>query len=419
MPVLCEHLRKFRFDTTATRYLLFWEGVLSSLIAFGYTVIALIESNANPDDVCLALKICTNPSCRLYPQSDFRITAAHSATLRSLRAGREDPWQWIQDLINQLKSHKPAVDLDGDLHSTIETLRGTNWRGKDCNDLDQNIYPGRRVPGYSKFIDYNCNGIDGKDPQTGLDYETELCANTNQLGVGVLGGSACSHFAIRDKWVDYVHLNNQTFADLGQGLQNEVDWPHMSWATGYVPSSADHGPVDSIYLRLRQRNLCNHRDYQNVAVFVLFANPCLRSCLPMQIFLRFVFWRGYSNGDSSNDLKETAKLVSRNQTTDHPMLLFYSPLGDDICNMDVQDPLSRMTTVPKFQANVLDALTTLDTILPKGSHVVFVGLVNGSILWDTLHDTLHPFGITYKQLYSWLLCTVLLQQRSSFKWCSA
>jgi acyloxyacyl hydrolase len=102
---------------------------------------------------------------------------------------------------------------------------------------------------------------------------------------------------------------------------------------------------------------------------------------------------------------EMAKLVSRNQTTDHPMLLFYSPIGDDICNMDVKDPLKHMTNVTDFKSNVLNALQTLEGTLPPGSHVVFVGLVDGTILWDTLHDTLHPFGITYRQLYTWLLCT--------------
>ena len=30
--------------------------------------------------------------------------------------------------------------------------------------------------------------------------------------------------------------------------------------------NVNHGPTDSIYLRLRDRNRCNHRDYQNIAV---------------------------------------------------------------------------------------------------------------------------------------------------------
>jgi acyloxyacyl hydrolase len=240
---------------------------VGSINQVDWLVIDLIEANANPDDICLALKICTNPSCRLYPQSKFKLTPAHLTNVKLSFDVREDPWQWIQALLDQWKNHKAVVDIDGDSFSTIETLRGSNWRGKDCNDLDKHIYPGRKIPGYNKYIDYNCNGISGQDPRTGIDYESELCANTNQLGVGVIGGSACSHFAIRDKWVDWVHVDSQTYSDLGQGLQNEVDWPHMSWATGYVPSSADHGPVDSVYLRLRQRNLCNHRDYQNVAVY--------------------------------------------------------------------------------------------------------------------------------------------------------
>lgn len=65
------------------------------------------------------------------------------------------------------------IDLDGDRHSTIPTLRGTNWRGKDCDDLDATIYPGRKTWD-SKFfpnIDYNCNGISGLDPVTSIPYK--------------------------------------------------------------------------------------------------------------------------------------------------------------------------------------------------------------------------------------------------------
>lgn len=38
---------------------------------------------------------------------------------------------------------------------------------------------------------------------------------------------------------------------------------------GFIPNPyplINHGPTDSIYMRLKARNRCNHRDYQNIAV---------------------------------------------------------------------------------------------------------------------------------------------------------
>lgn len=117
-----------------------------------------------------------------------------------------DPWQWLKDLINKLgNDHLPIYDIDGDDFSGTlqspewsravcvrvcvgvcmyvslsvgkdlriplrlafshyeplslcyprsplfmwecwtdsETLRGGNWRGRDCNDFLNNVYPGR------------------------------------------------------------------------------------------------------------------------------------------------------------------------------------------------------------------------------------------------------------------------------------
>ena len=53
----------------------------------------------------------------------------------------------------------PAFDLDGDGHSDYESLRGSNWKGKDCNDFDLNIRPGRKANGQDLLFDSNCNGI--------------------------------------------------------------------------------------------------------------------------------------------------------------------------------------------------------------------------------------------------------------------
>ncbi len=58
--------------------------------------------------------------------------------------------------------------------------------------------------------------------------------------------------------------------------------------------------------------------------------------------------------------------------------------------MNVENTTAFMTTPKKFHSNVLDALDYFDEILPAGSHVLFIGLVDGRILWNALHDKPHP-----------------------------
>lgn len=63
------------------------------------------------------------------------------------------------------------------------------------------------------------------------------------------------------------------------------------------------GPTDSVYLRLRANNLCNHRDYQNIA----------------------------RNGAMSWDSMEEVDAISR-KPSDKPVLLLYAMVGNDVCN---------------------------------------------------------------------------------------
>ena len=73
----------------------------------------------------------------------------------------------------------------------------------------------------------------------------------------------------------------------------ENQWPH----------SID-GPVDSLYLRMKEMNRCIHRDYQNIAV----------------------------NGARSGNMQDTMKGLARNQTTDYPMIVVLALIGNDVCN---------------------------------------------------------------------------------------
>jgi len=49
-------------------------------------------------------------------------------------------------------------------------------------------------------------------------------------------------------------------------------------------------------------------------------------------------------------------------------------------------------------------LNYLDTVLPEGSHVVSIGLANGSLLYQYGWNQTHPIGVTYETLYDYLNC---------------
>jgi acyloxyacyl hydrolase len=77
-----------------------------------------------------------------------------------------------------------------------------------------------------------------------------------------------------------------------------------------------------------------------------------------------------------------------------------------------------MTTPQEFYKNVVSALNYLDTVLPMGSHVVFMGLVDGRVLYDSMAHRIHPIGawrkdVTYSQFYDYMNC---LQISPCFGW---
>jgi len=155
---------------------------------------------------------------------------------------------------------------------------------------------------------------------------------------------------------------------------------HRSWATGHLNDTTGDcpGPLDSIYLRMTQRNRCNHRDYQTLAV------------------------NGASRGSVFSS--HITKSIARNNMTDFPVLLFYALVGNDVCHPE--HTLDVMTTEKQFEANVLESLYYLDSVLPPSSFVVFEGLANGSFLYETLHARNYPLSdeITYEDVYNYLNC---------------
>lgn len=259
---------------------------------FGEEIIELIEKEENPDQVCLHLSFCDNPSCSLFGSASSQFIGKY----KNKSNQKETPWDWIMERLNQVtKNHLPFIDFDNDKYSTISTLRGANWRGRDCDDGKSEIHPGAKYGDPS--VDYNCNGIYGFVPNSKTSYEDLFCKNSQPIGVAILGGSACSHFEIDPKWIQAKYVNESTYQNLLPAIENELDWPHRSWSTGYE-ASTQAIPVDSVYLHLRERNLCNHRDFQNIGV----------------------------NGASSNNIVSNVKTLARNSTADQPMLVIYNPL---------------------------------------------------------------------------------------------
>jgi acyloxyacyl hydrolase len=85
------------------------------------------------------------------------------------------------------------------------------------------------------------------------------------MGVAILGDSATAHFRIPPDYLKASKLSSSVFSGLLRNIANELDFPMTSWSTGHVDTSVFapdiDGPTDSIYLRMRKNNLCNHNDY--------------------------------------------------------------------------------------------------------------------------------------------------------------
>lgn len=112
----------------------------------------------------------------------------------------------IEDVID----HISIQDHDGDRYAVPEfvKLRGSDWRGSDCNDMSGDIYPGRSVNSdETGELDHNCNGISGSNA-TGT-YEDMFCSGDYApRGLVLLGDSATAHFHIPPQWVRFVNFTN-------------------------------------------------------------------------------------------------------------------------------------------------------------------------------------------------------------------
>jgi acyloxyacyl hydrolase len=304
----------------------FYQQACYDIVEFiGPTIIKLFEKFYTPDVICMSLDQCAStpsgqPVCHLFPR-------------RQPKDDQRDELSKAQSIVNELRkqlnvislpafckwpgveyfcklfekvfdSHLPLADVDKDGFSTSETLRGYAWRGRDCNDQRLDFHPGARPVDNDVNMDSNCNGIKGIDTQSNHSYEELLCSNSHPRGIVLLGDSVGAHFSIPPQFLHAPNLTRDVFSHLPYVLSNELDWPMLSSATGFMNltwSIVDDRTV-SVYDLLRSRNRCNHRDYQNL---------------------------GYNGADSKN-LRSHWDSIRRNQIADYPVLLIYEIVGNDI-----------------------------------------------------------------------------------------
>lgn len=389
------------------------------IVEFDQDLPDVFELTDTPDVVCHALGFCKNETgqfCHLFPlpqpgsDSDLhrRVLQARKIAQRTsslpLGEARSRLYAHLSTIcdipiVKEIceiferfgNDHLPIDDIDDDYFSDAQTFRGTSWRGRDCSDINKDIYPGRHTTD-DAIVDTNCNGILGVDPGTGKTYESLWCNGTEQMGTVILGDSAGAHFHLPPSWFTSKDLNEEAFKDLLFILENEIDWPMMSSTTGYTNSTwptSISGPVDSMYLRLRELNLCNHRDFQNIAV----------------------------NGARASAMADhIVKGFARHGTKDNPVFLTLALIGNDVCSGHPN--IDHMTKPDDFYRQNLETLRYVDSIVAPGSVVIGVGLVDGRVLYDSLHDHIHPIGslnndVTYAQFYDYLNC---LQVSPCFGW---
>ena len=283
----------------------------------------------------------------------------------------------------------PIPDWDSDKYGSTFTYRGIQFRGKDCNDSNPNVYPGRNAfqGDFDAAEDSNCNGIWGVDSASGVPYEESMCSQYPSRGLLAVGDSATAHFSLPPSYVTPSGINMSTYSGLVQEALTEADWPQCSWSTAWATNAqCPHTilNISSIYQKMHDRNRCMHRDYVNAGV----------------------------NGASVRNLIEDGPVIPSNYSgamlgyparykNDGPSTVFFSMIGNDICGTKTW---GGYTPVQEFHDKAVEEFQYLDTILAPGSHVIIMGVVDGRVLYDTLHNAIHPIGTPYPDFYDYLNC---------------
>ena len=72
----------------------------------------------------------------------------------------------------------------------------------------------------------------GVEADSGIPYEDLFCNGTEPRGLAVLGDSVSAHFHIPPAWVMPSMITPELFEHLPYVIENEIDWPMMSYITG-------------------------------------------------------------------------------------------------------------------------------------------------------------------------------------------
>lgn len=342
--------------------------------AYGAAIIDALKNNSSPDAACRSTKLCTDDQCNVATKN-FTLAFTQPEQTPVQAVGAFDPFAELLKILETFNNnHTADVDFDKDTYSEYQAqARGWNWKGRDCNDLDKTIHPGRYVdPKEDQGLDYTCNGISGRNESNNVPWRTQLCANTSAQGFAVIGDSVGAHFELPPTWFNGSAWNSTTFDDFVPRALDEFDLPEYSGWSSYYNQTPWNLPAHSIYQYLFERNQCNFKDYQNC---------------------------GVNGADSFNTQDYINVTFARNQTEDLPAFVILELVGNDVCAGG-----SGMTTVSQFSSNIQILLNYLDSVLPPGSKVLSIGLVDGRVLYNNMWNRTHPIGVTYEDVYDYLTC---------------
>ena len=268
----------------------------------------------------------------------------------------------------------PRRDRDHDGFGPETASPGRAFRGRDCDDQDPDVHPmlggntGGTSPDVGVELDYNCDGISGTDPGTGLTYDDTFCTQfEDDRGLIVFGDSWASGFGM-----DADCLTSQTPGCLFKDAGAVFNHPEISYLTGYAGSS-------SLYLDMRRRNRCAHRQWMS------FARP------------------GAKMRDFADQVREVD--LPHSLYPAKPSIVVVQFAEGDVC----ADTLLGMTRAPDFLDQLLEGLGELDIRIGNGSRVILMGLGNGK-QYDLMHNATHPVfsqgpgNGTYSDVYEYWTC---------------
>lgn len=80
--------------------------------------------------------------------------------------------------------------------------------------------------------------------------------------------------------------------------------------------------------------------------------------------------------------------------------MFLELIGNDVCKKSLESERKP----EDFKRYIIRLLDTVDTMVPPGSHMIMLGLGDGGLLYDNLHNDTHPLNVTYSTVYEFLNC---------------